>query len=107
MFNKIAMAAAFAAPAAAHDFGHSRAPLLGALVSLGNQGGVANVAAGVDTRSGLHSSLYSGLADVNVNALNGAVRANAAVGQNSRHSSTLLGIGVTVLDGGVGHRSGW
>jgi len=107
MFNKIAMsvilAAAFAAPAAAHDFGRTPAPLLGALVSLGNHGGIANVAAGVDTRSGLHSSL----ADVNVNVLNGAVRANAAVGQNSRHSSTLLGIGVTVLDGGVGHRSGW
>jgi hypothetical protein len=107
MFNKIAMsvllAAAFAAPAAAHDLRRSPAPLLGALVSLGNHGSIANVAANVDTRSGLHSSL----ADVNVNALNGAVRANVAVGRSGRHSSTLLGIGATVLDGGVGHRGGW
>lgn len=118
MFNKIAhktlmslvLAAAFAAPAAAHDFRRSPAPLLGGLVSLGNHGAIANVAAGLGMGSGHHSSLADvpSLANVNVRALNGAVRANVDVGQNNtRHSSTLLGIGVTVLDGGVGHRQPW
>jgi len=111
MFRSIALSlaltAAAIAPAAAHDFGQgfnrAPAPLLGALVSVGPHGSIANVGAAV----GASSRHGSSLADVNVNALNGAVRADVDVGQSSRHSSTLLGVSATVLDGGVGHRGGW
>lgn len=107
MFNKFALslvlAAATIGPAAAHDFHRAPTPLLGALVSLGNHGAIANVGAAVGTSSHYSSSL----ADVNVNALGGAVHTNIAVGQSGRHTSTLLGVSATVLDGGVGHRGGW
>lgn len=112
MFRSIALSlaltAAAIAPAAAHGFNRAPAPLLGALVSVGPHGSIANVGAAVGQANSYGASRHgSSLADVNVNALNGAVRADVDVGQSGRHSSTLLGVSATVLDGGVGHRGGW
>jgi hypothetical protein len=136
MFKKILVSlmvtAAFGIPTA-YAHGASQPSLLNALVSVGNHGSIANVAAtvaapstladvhasaldnsvnanvAVDTSSS-HSSYNapphnasSSVADVNLNVLN-AVKANVDVGQQSGHSSTLLGISATVLDGGVGNR---
>jgi hypothetical protein len=100
MSKKIALAlilaAASVSTAQANGYRQSSPSLLGALVSVGNHGSVANVGAAV----GNHNSV----ADIRVNALGGAVKADVNVGQQNRHSSTLLGIGVNVLDGGVGNR---
>ena len=45
----------------------------------------------------------SQIADINVN-VPGIARVQADVGQQNRHSTTLLGISANVLSGGVGHR---
>lgn len=95
------LAASFSAPAFAH--GASSVPLLGALVTAGNHGGIATVGAAV----GQQNRGASSLADVNLNLLNGAVKANIGVDQSSRQSTSLLNIGATVLGGGVGNRGGW
>ena len=126
------LAGALATPAFANGLGQPS--LLGALVSVGNHGDIANVAAKVASPSSL--------ADVKANVLNntvkadvkvgstqpsygygygapssevaglnvvipGVAKANVAVGQQTGHSSTLLGVTATVLSGGVGNHGGW
>jgi hypothetical protein len=124
--------AALATPAFAH--GVSQPSLLGALVNLGNHGGIASVGAKVASPNALADVKANVLdnavkADVKLSAsqssyghgygapspsllgLNvtvpGIVQANVDVGQQSRHGSTLLGVTANVLDGGVGHRGDW
>jgi hypothetical protein len=126
----LALVTAFGVPAAyAHGFQQQRPSLLGALLSVGNHGSIANVGAKVlspssladvhanvlgnavkaDVDVGNASNRYdsrhgsSSVADVNLNVL-GAVKANVDVGQSSRHGSSLLNLNASVLSGGVGNR---
>lgn len=81
---------------AAYAHGVQQQPsLLGALLSVGNHGSIANVSAKV--------AAPSSLADVKLNVL-GAVKANVDVGQSSRQGSSLLNLNASVLSGGVGGR---
>lgn len=90
----------FAATAAQAGGYHNRSSsLLGALVTLGNHGGIANVGANV----GQTSRHGSSLADVNANLLGGAVRADVGVAQSGRRGGSLLDLDVN-LGGGVGNR---
>jgi hypothetical protein len=123
----LALITTFGIPAA-YAHGMAQQPsLLGALVSVGNHGSIANVAAKVASPSSLadvHANVlgntvkadvdvgaannrYShgspSVADVNLNVL-GAVKANVDVGQSSRHGSSLLNLNASVLSGGVGNR---
>lgn len=131
MSKKFIIALMLAAAVASPAYANGSSGLLGALVSVGNHGSVANVGATVDNRNSLanvganllggvvkatatvdqtqshgYGPTSSSLADVNLNVLNGAVKANVAVDQNSRHDSTLLGVSAMVLDGGVGNHGG-
>ena len=109
MFKKIAVSlvvTVLATTAAqAGGFNNNRSSsLLGALVTLGNHGNIANIAADVgQTSRGYHGS--SSLADVNANLLGGAVRADVGVAQSGRRGSSLLDLHVH-LGGGVGNRPG-
>jgi hypothetical protein len=117
------LASALATPAFANGF--NQPSLLGALVSLGNHGSIANVAAKVASPNALadvkvgasqpsyghdygygHGAPSSSLATLNV-TVPGVAKANVAVGQQSGRSSTLLGVTANVLSGGVGNRGGW
>jgi len=130
------LAGSLATPAFAGGFNHSQPSLLGALVSLGNHGDIANVAAKVaspnaladvkanvldntaraDVKVGASQPSYgyghgygapsSSIANLNV-TIPGVARANVAVGQQTGHSSTLLGVTANVLSGGVGNHGGW
>jgi hypothetical protein len=130
------LAGALATPAFAGGFNHSQPSLLGALVSLGNHGDIANVAARVAAPNALadvkanvldntaradvkvgasqpsHGHGYgygapsSSIANLNV-AVPGIADAHVAVGQQTGHASTLLGVTANVLSGGVGNRGGW
>jgi hypothetical protein len=135
--KKIIVSVAFtalAAPAFAH--GVSLPSLLGARVNLGNHGSIASVGAQIaspnaladvkanvldnsvkaDVKLGASQPSYgyghgasapsSSLLGLNV-AVPGIVQANVGLGQQDRHSSTLLGVTANVLDGGVGRRGGW
>jgi hypothetical protein len=124
------LAAAVASPAFAN--GITQPSLLGALASVGNHGDIANVAAKVASPSTLadvkanvldntvkadvkvgstqpsygYSAPSSSVAGLNV-TIPGVAKANVAIGQQTGHSSTLLGVTANVLDGGVGNRGGW
>jgi len=129
------LAGSLATPALAH--GVSQQPsLLGAPVSVGNHGNVASVAAKVaspntladvkanvldntvkaDVKVGASQPSYdyghgygapsSEVAGLNV-VIPGVAKANIAVGQQTGHSSTLLGVTANVLSGGVGNHGGW
>lgn len=92
-----------AGTAQAGGFNNNRSSsLLGALVTVGNHGGIANVAADV----GQASRRQSSLADVNANLLGGAVRADVGVAQSGRNGNSLLDLNVNLLGGGVGNRPG-
>jgi hypothetical protein len=112
--------ATLATPAFAHDF--SQPSLLSALVHVGHPGGI-NAAAKVasphalaDVKVGAGQPAYgyghgagapsSSLLGLNV-VVPGIARANADIGQQSRHGSALLGVTANVLDGGAGRRGGW
>ena len=101
MFKTIAVSlvlTAFAATAAqAGGYQNRSSSLLGALVTLGNHGSIANVG-----QTGRHGS---SLADVNANLLGGAVRADLGVAQSGRRGGSLLDLDVN-LGGGVGNRPG-
>lgn len=105
MFKTIAVSlvlTAFAVTAAqAGGYQNRSSSLLGALVTLGNHGGIANVGANVG-QTGRHGSA---LADVNANLLGGAVRADLGVAQSGRRGGSLLDLDVN-LGGGVGNRPG-
>lgn len=124
------LAASLATPAFAN--GISQPSLLGAVVSLGNHGSVADVVAKVaspstladvkanvldntvkaDVKVGSSQPSYgygapsASLATLNV-TVPGIAKANVAIGQQSGHSSTLLGVTANVLDGGVGNHGNW
>lgn len=92
-----------AGTAQAGGFNNNRSSsLLGALASVGNHGGIANIAADI----GQTSRRQSSLADVNANLLGGAVRADIGVAQSGRKDSNLLDLNVNLLGGGVGNRPG-
>jgi hypothetical protein len=123
-----------ATPAFAGGFNsnHGQPSLLGALVSVGNHGDIANVAAKVASPSSLadvkanvldnaaradvkvgsthpsygYGAPSSSIANLNV-TVPGIANANVAVGQQNGHSSTLLGVTANVLSGGVGNHGGW
>jgi len=88
-----AFMAAIAARAFAHDTAQQPA-LLSVAAAVGSHGSVAAATTNVATQNSL--------ANVNASLLGGAVKANVDVAQTSRHSDTLLGIGLD-LDGGVGN----
>jgi hypothetical protein len=117
---------------AAYAHGMQQQPsLLGALLSVGNHGSIANVSAKVAAPSSLadvHANVldntvkanvdvgaannhYSApshnsspaVADVKLNVL-GLVKANVDVGQTSHQGSSLLNLNASVLSGGVGGR---
>ena len=131
------LAGSLATPALANGF-HQQPSLLGALVSVGNHGSIASVAAKVASPNSFGGSL----ADVKANVLDntvkadvkvgssqpsygpshgygasevaglnvvipGVAKANVAIGQQSGHSSSLLGVTANVLSGGVGNHGGW
>ena len=126
------LAGTLATPAFANGF--NQPSLLGALVSVGNHGDIANVVAKVASPSTLanvkanvldntvkadvkvgstqpsygygHGAPSSSLADLNV-TIPGVAKANVAIGQQTGHSSTLLGVTANVLSGGVGNHGGW
>lgn len=124
------LASTLAAPAFAN--GISQPSLLGALVTVGNHGDIANVAAKVaspstladvkanvldntaraDVKVGATQPSYgygapsSSIADLKV-TVPGVANANVAVGQQTGHPSTLLGVTANVLDGGVGNHGNW
>jgi hypothetical protein len=126
------LASTLAAPAFAN--GSNQPSLLGALLNVGNHGSVANVAAKVaspnsladvkanvldntvkaDVKVGSSQPSYgygygapsSEVAGLNV-VIPGVAKANVAIGQQTGHSSTLLGVTANVLSGGVGNRGGW
>jgi hypothetical protein len=128
------LASTLATPAFANGF--NQPSLLGALVSLGNHGSIASVAAKVaspntladvkanvldntvkaDVKVGSSQQSYghdygygapsSSLATLNV-TVPGVAKANVAIGRQSGHSSSLLGVTANVLGGGVGNRGGW
>ena len=129
------LASTLATPAFANGLGQPS--LLGALVSVGIHGSVANVVAKVASPSTLADVKANVLdntikADVKVGAsqpsygqpsygygapssevaglnvtIPGVAKANVAVGQQTGHSSTLLGVTANVLSGGVGNHGGW
>lgn len=107
MFKTIAVSlvltafAATAAQAGGYGYNNRSSSLLGALVTLGNHGSLANVGANV----GQTSRHGSSLADVNANLLGGAVRADVGVAQSGRHGGGLLDLDVN-LGGGVGRYPG-
>ncbi|HEY0265799.1 MAG TPA: hypothetical protein VGC16_03550 [Rhizomicrobium sp.] len=107
MFKKIVMSlmltAAFGAPQAFAHGVQQQPSLLGALVNIGNHGGIANVAATVGATPSYRAPTAS-VADVKANVLGGAVKADVAVGQTSRQGSSLLGLNLSILGGGVGNR---
>jgi hypothetical protein len=116
---------------AAYAHGVQQQPsLLGALLSVGNHGSIANVTAKVAAPSSLadvHANVLdnavkadvdvgsssntryapshgsSAVADVKLNVLN-VVKANVDVGQTSRQGNSLLNLNASVLSGGVGNR---
>jgi hypothetical protein len=121
------------APAYAHGV-QQQPSLLGALLSVGNHGSIANVSARVAAPSSLadvHANVLdnavradvdvgaannhhyapshgsTAVADVKLNVLN-VVKANVDVGQASRQGSSLLNLNASVLSGGVGnHQDRW
>jgi hypothetical protein len=124
-FITLALIAVIGAPAYAHGV-QQQPSLLGALLSVGNHGSIANVGAKVLSPSSLadvHASVLdnavkadvdvgannryshgsSAVADVKLNVL-GAVKANVVVGQSDRHGSSLLNLNASLLSGGVGNR---
>lgn len=103
----VMLAAVFAAPSAFAHGMQQRPSLLGALVNIGNHGGIANVTANIGAQPSYHAPARA-LPDVRANVLNGAVKADIAVGQASRHDSALLNLNASVLSGGVGNsRDRW
>jgi hypothetical protein len=124
------LAGTLATPAFANGF--NQPSLLGALVSVGNHGSIASVAAKVaspNTLADVKANVLDNTikADVKVGAtqpshgygapssevaglnvvIPGVARANIAIGQQTGHSSTLLGVTANVLSGGVGNHGGW
>lgn len=125
-----ALVTTLATPALAN--GINQPSLLGALVSVGNHGSVANVVAKVsspstladvkanvldntikvDVKAGASQPSYgvgapsSEVAGLNV-VIPGVAKANVAIGQQTGHSSTLLGVTANVLSGGVGNHGNW
>lgn len=112
--------------------GINQPSLLGALVSVGNHGSIASVAAKVASPNSLADVKANVLdntvkADVKVGAtqpsygygapssevaglnfvIPGVAKANVAIGQQTGHSSTLLGVTANVLSGGVGNHGNW
>jgi hypothetical protein len=128
----LALATILATPAFANGF--NQPSLLGALLNVGNHGSIASVAAKVASPNSLadvkanvldntaradvkvgssqpsygygHSAPSSEVVGLNV-VIPGIAKANIAIGQQSGHSSSLLGVTANVLSGGVGNRGGW
>jgi hypothetical protein len=129
----LALITVIGAPAYAHGV-QQQPSLLGALLSVGNHGSIANVSAKVAAPSSLadvHANVLgnavradvdvgaannnhyapshgsTAVADVKLNVLN-VVKANVDVGQSSRQGSSLLNLNASVLSGGVGnHQDRW
>jgi hypothetical protein len=120
----------FGVPAAYAHGVQQQPSLLGALLSVGNHGSVANVGATIAAPSSLanvhanvldnsvkanvdvgaaNSNHYApshgspAVADVKLNVL-GIVKANVDVGQSSRQGGSLLNLNASLLSGGVGNR---
>ncbi len=107
MFKKALMSlmltAVFGAPSAFAHGVTQQPSLLSALVNVGNHGSIAKVNAniGATTQPSYHTP--ASVADVKANVL-GVVKADVAVGQTSRQGSSLLGLNLSILGGGVGNR---
>jgi type 1 fimbria pilin len=125
----LALITMLGAPAAYAHGVQQQPSLLSGLLSVGNHGSVANVAATVAAPSSLanvHANVLdnsvkanvnvgssnnnrydshgsSSVADVKLNVL-GVVKANVDVGQSSRQGGSLLNLNASLLSGGVGGR---
>ena len=112
----LVLAATAVTPAFAGGNTYRQPSLLGLTANVGTRGAIADVKANVlntvkaDVKVGASQPSYgyghnnnAQIADINVN-VPGIARVQADVGQQNRHSTTLLGISANVLSGGVGHR---
>lgn len=117
----LVLAATAVTPAVAGGYRPAQPSLLGVIANIGSPKALADVKANVlnntvkaDVKVGATQPSYgyghghnnSSLADINV-AVPGLARVQADVGQQNRHGSTLLGVSVNVLGGGVGNRGHW
>lgn len=112
----LVLAAIAANPAFAGGYNQPQPSLLGAIVKVGAPNALADVKANLlgntvkaDVKVGASQPSHgyghnnnAQLLDLNVN-VPGVARVQADVGQQNRHSSTLLGISANVLSGGVGN----
>ncbi len=110
MFKKTLMSlmltAAFGVPSAFAHGVQQQPSLLSALVTVANHGSIADLNANLraTTQPSYRAPAISSVADVKANVLGGAVKADVAVGQTSRQGSSLLGLNLSILGGGVGNR---